>query len=154
MEECWIAETNWLRMQVMDQRYSRVARQSFALLVPLTLIRVTHIPRVSEMPRPLTRRIGMSSDAGGELKARTYCSKKQLVDQRFPRANCISHIIEAKVQSPIEFHSSLSCSRVLRDTPSNFSRSGSAKTSDKKKHWKGKKHRPYRKRGPRPMLRN
>ena len=30
-------------MQVMDQRYPRVAKQSFALLVPLALILVAYI---------------------------------------------------------------------------------------------------------------
>ncbi len=56
----------------MDQLYPRVAGQSFALLVSLALITVAHILRVSETLRPPTRRIGMSSNAGGELKARTY----------------------------------------------------------------------------------
>ena len=56
----------------MDQRYPKVEGQSFALLVPLALIRVAHFPRVLKTPRPPTQTIGMSSNAGEGLKARTY----------------------------------------------------------------------------------
>lgn len=55
--------------------------------------------RVSETLRPPTRRIWRSSNAGGELKAGAYWSRRKLMDQCCPRANHISQTIGVRDQA-------------------------------------------------------